>query len=237
MKKFAFAALVAGVAGLSQAAVVTEGFNNVAGLAGAGWRFSNQSTLAPVGQTWRQGNASSTNSIGPAQAGPGDSYALANFTDTGSTAASGATISNWMITPLLNFGGVAHTLSFYTRTATGNPFPDRLQVRLSTTTNLTGGTATSVGAFTTLLLDINPSLLSGAANYPDVWTQLGGIIPANLIPTTGYIAFRYFVTNAGANGANSNIIGVDTLSIAPVPAPSALTLLPVAGLLVGRRRR
>jgi hypothetical protein len=235
MKKIAFAALVAGVAGLSQAAVVTEGFNNVAGLAGAGWRFSNQSTLAPVGQTWRQGNASSTNSIGPAQAGPGDSYALANFTDTGSTASTGATISNWMITPQLAFNGQNHTISFYTRTATNASFPDRLQVRLSTTTNATGATATSVGSFTTLLLDINPSLLPGATNYPDAWRQYTINLPGASVPASGYIAFRYFVTNGGTNGANSNIIGVDTLSI--VPGPGALALIPVAGLAIGRRRR
>lgn len=232
MKKFAFAALVAGMAGLSQAAVVTEGFNNVAGLAGAGWRFSNQSLSAPAGQTWRQGNASSTNSIGPAQAGPADSYALANFTDTG---AAVGTISNWMITPQLAFNGQNHTISFYTRSATDNAFPDRLQVRLSTTNNLTGATATSVGAFTTLLLDINPTLLPGANNYPDVWTQFTINLPGASVPANGFIAFRYFVTNGGASGANSNIIGVDTLSI--VPGPGALALIPVAGLAIGRRRR
>lgn len=230
MKAFAFTAVMAAAAA-SHAAVLTEGFENVPGLASQGWRFSNQSTQAAA-QTWRQGNASSVNSIGPAQAGPGDSYALANFTDTG---ASVGTISNWMITPQLAFGGQNHTVTFYTRTATGNPFPDRLQVRLSTTDNLTGSTANSVGSFTTLLLDINPTLLSGAANYPDVWTQFTINIPGASIPANGYIAFRYFVTNGGASGANSNIIGVDTLSI--VPGPSALALIPVAGLMAGRRRR
>lgn len=233
MKAFAFTAIMAAAAA-SQAAVLTQGFENVPGLASQGWRFSNQSTQASA-NLWRQGNASSVNSIGPAQAGPGDSYALANFTDTGSTASSGATISNWMITPQLAFGGQNHTVTFYTRTATGNPFPDRLQVRLSTTDNLTGATPTSVGSFTTLLLDINPTLLSGAANYPDVWTQFTINIPGASVPANGYIAFRYFVSNAGANGANSNIIGVDTLSI--VPGPSALALIPVAGLMAGRRRR
>ena len=50
-------------------------------------------------------------------------------------------------------------------------FPDRLQVRMSTngaSTNV-GSTATGVGDFTTLLLDINPNYTTNC--YPNVWTQ------------------------------------------------------------------
>src|SRR2546428_3306592 len=49
--------------------------------------------------------------------------------------------------------------SFYTRTVDMPSFPDRLQVRMSTNgaSSNVGTTATDVGDFTTLLLDINPT--------------------------------------------------------------------------------
>ena len=87
-----------------------------------------------------------------------------------------------------------------------------------------GTLATDVGDFTTLLLDINPTLV--VSGYPDVWTQytitLSGLPPA----ASGRIAWRYFVTNGGPSGANSNYIGIDTVEYtdagqaAPCTAPS-----------------
>ena len=81
-----------------------------------------------------------------------------------------------------------------------------------------------VGDFTTLLLDINPTLV--VSGYPDVWTQytitLSGLPPA----ASGRIAWRYFVTSGGPSGANSNYIGIDTVEYtdagqaAPCTAPS-----------------
>jgi hypothetical protein len=84
-------------------------------------------------------------------------------------------------------------------------------VRLSTNGASTdvGATATSVGDFQTLLLDINPNYtLTG---YPNVWTKF--IVPVSGIPspTTGRLAFRYFVENGGPSGANSDHIGIDTV--------------------------
>jgi hypothetical protein len=89
-------------------------------------------------------------------------------------------------------------------------FPDRLQVHMSTngaSTNA-GSTATGVGDFTTLLLDINPNYTTNG--YPNVWTQftvtLSGLPPAG---AWGRFAFRYFVENAGFSGANSDYVGID----------------------------
>ena len=102
--------------------------------------------------------------------------------------------------------------TFYTRTVDPPPvvFPDRLQVRMSTNGASTdvGTTATSVGDFTTLWLDINPNY--EPEGYPRVWTQftvnLSGIPGGS---TLGRLAFRYFVENGGPNGANSDYIGID----------------------------
>ena len=99
--------------------------------------------------------------------------------------------------------------TFWTRTTTGT-FPDRLQVRQSTngaSVNV-GTTESSVGDFSTLLLDINPNLTS--TGYPTAWTQytltMSGLPAAGI---SGRLAFRYYVTGAGPAGANSDFIGID----------------------------
>ena len=126
------------------------------------------------------------------------------------TARDLATISDWLLTPPLTLqnGG---QLTFWTRTVNAPAFPDRLQVRMSlngTSTNV-GTTETSVGDFTTLLLDINPTYTR--AGYPNVWTQFTVNLSGIGSPTTGRLAFRYFVENGGPRGANSDYIGIDTV--------------------------
>ena len=142
---------------------LTQGFDDITTLPAAGWVQTNHSTT--IGTTgWFQGN----DAVFPAHQGTlPNSYIGANFNNTTGT----NTISNWLLTPALTLqNGV--DLTFWTRTTTANPFPDRLQVRMSTngaSTNV-GTTATDVGDFTTLLLDINPTYTVGG--YPEVWTQL-----------------------------------------------------------------
>ena len=67
--------------------------------------------------------------------------------------------------------------------------------------NVGGGppqTETDVGAFTTKLLDINPTYLQfGPGSYPVVWTQFVVTLPT-MAPVNGRLAFRYFVENGGA---------------------------------------
>lgn len=177
----------------------------------AGWTVQNNST--PVGSTgWFQGNTA----VFPAQAGATNSYIGANFNNTTGT----NTISNWLIAPnrTMNNGD---QYKFWTRTVTANPFPDRLQVRLSTagaSTNVGTG-PTGLGDFTTLLLDINPMYDIGGA-YPETWTEFTITISGLAGPTSGRIAFRYFVELGGPTGDNSNFIGIDTFSYTPAAAPA-----------------
>lgn len=166
------------------AVVIDEGFDDITTLAGAGWLQVNNSN--PLGVTnWSQG----VDTVFPAFDGAPTAYISANFNNSGSP----GTISNWLVTPEITFSAGA-SASFYTRT-TGGTFPDRLQVRLCTGTPCTnvGASETDVGDFTTLLLDINPTLAVGG--YPITWTQqiLAGLPAAG----TGRIAFRYFVTDSG----------------------------------------
>lgn len=189
--------------------LLNENFDTFTALATAGWTNTNQSTPAGA-STWAQGGGTAFSTGG--YNGGATSFTLCNFN---STTGSG-TISNWLITPVVSLQN-GDIVTFYSRaggTGVGTVYADRLELRLSTngaaTINPTGG-ATGLGDFTTLALTINPNLTS--TGYPFTWTQysytvsgLTGVVPCKL-------AFRYYVTNGGPDGANSNIVGVDALSI------------------------
>lgn len=204
----------------------TELFDDITTLPGNGWFIQNNST--PVGSiSWFQGTPPTT---GPfiAYNGADNAYIGVNFNSTGST----GTISNWLLTPnrTLRNGDV---FTFYTRTAAdATEYPDRLEVRLSTngaSTNVGSG-ATATGDFTTLLLSVNPTLVTGV--YPQVWTQYTITISGLPAPTSGRIAFRYFVTGAGSLGTNSNYIGIDNVIYTPYVCP-AFTMTAGGALTAG----
>lgn len=185
------------------AQVLVEGFDDITTLPGADWFLVNHSE--PVGISgWFQGN----DTVFPSQTGAPTAYIGANFNNTAGT----GTISNWLLTPeLLMIDG--DVLTFWTRTATGSTWPDRVEVRLSTNGASTdvGTTSADVGDFSTLLLAVNPTLVTGG--YPEVWTQFSASLtglPGGV--ANGRLAFRYYVTNGGPTGANSNYIGIDTVS-------------------------
>ncbi len=182
----------------------TEGFDDITALPGLGWFTQNNSS--PVGSTgWFQGN----DTVFAAHAGAPTAYIGANFNNTGDT----GTISNWLVTPQVDLVNGA-SFSFWTRVPTGGAsFPDRLELRLSTagaSTNV-GTLPTDVGDFSTVLVSVNPAL--GAA-YPETWTQFTVQLSGLPAAASGRFAFRYFVTDAGASGANSNYIGIDSVAYA-----------------------
>jgi len=177
-----------------------EGFDTILP---SGWISRNMSSPPGV-LNWFQGSGS----VFMAHSGASNSYAAANFNNTTGV----GTISNWLISPHLSFMN-GDEVVFYTRTATGSIYPDRLQVRLSiagASTNV-GADQNSVGDFTTLLAEINPALSVGG--YPEIWAEYRLVISGLTTPATGRIAFRYFVTNGGPSGSNSNYIGVDTFAV------------------------
>lgn len=199
----------------ANAQVITEPFDSGT-VPPAGWSQQNLSTPPGTNPTWFNGNAG----VFTAQAGA--SYAAANFNAVGGN----NIISMWMFSPVTTIapGGV---ITFWTRTVPSVGFPDRLQVRISTAGSSTnvGATNTSVGDFSTLVLDINPTYtLSG---YPNTWTLFTINLTAAQVPVqgTGRIAFRYFVEGGGPAGANSDYIGVDTFAYNP-PSNNCLQALP-----------
>ncbi len=204
----------------------TEGFDDINTLAGSGWAMQNNST--PVGLTgWFQGNPT----VFAAQSGPDTSYIGANFNNV----AGNATISNWLITPEIDLID-GSTFTFWTRSSGAATWADRLQVRASTagaSTNV-GATSTSVGDFSNLLLDINPTL--NPAGYPGDWTEFTVNI-SGLGNASGRLAFRYFVDNGGPSGTNSDFIGIDTVAYEAVPEPATMAVLAGLGLAALRKRR
>ncbi len=214
IKSSVVAVLLALGAASSQASVlINEGFNSVAGLAGAGWVMSNASAGGSTG--WFQGDVG----IFTAQAGADDSYIAANYNN----AASGSPIQNWLITPLFTFSQYAR-LDFWTRTD-GSGFADRLTVRY----NATG--STNLGDFTSTVLSINPSEQAGG--YPSAWTAFSALL-GNNDGGTGRLAFVYDVSDSDI----ANYIGIDSVSVQAVPEPASLALvgLALAGAAFGSRR-
>ena len=181
--------------------IISEGFNTVSTLTSSGWSVVNTST--PVGtSTWFQG-ATAFN----AQSTPVNSWVGCGFE---SIVGSG-TISNWLIAPLTTLQN-GDVIKFWTRTVDQVSFPDRLQVRLSKTgTGTNPISPTDLGSYTTLLADINPTLTT--SGYPINFTQYTLTVSGLSGPTSCRVAFRYFVTNGGPSGVNSELIGIDTFSI------------------------
>ena len=200
----------------ANAQAYTENFDDITTLAGSGWFTQNNSS--PLGSlSWFQGTSVAASGPFDAYNGAANAYLAVNFN---STAGSG-TISNWQISPnrTLRNGDV---FTFYTRkpSLTGTDYPDRLELRLSTngaSTNVGTGAA-SVGDFPILLLSINPTLVVGG--YPYTWTQYTVTISGLPAPTSGRIAFRYYVTSAGPTGTNSDYIGIDNVVYTPYICPS-----------------
>jgi hypothetical protein len=183
-------------------------FEDSASVYSQGWQKVNKSN--PLGSTdWFQGN---TAVFGPkSQSG----YFAANY----NSASGSGTISTWLFSPN-RFLQNGDSIIFYTRTTDSsavNVYPDRLQVRISQNGNSVnvGTTATDVGDFTMMVLEINPTYdTTGFPNgYPSHWRKykimLSGLPGMGV---SGRFAFRYFVENGGPLGANSDYIGIDSVA-------------------------
>lgn len=188
----------------------TQTFDDITSLPGIGWIQTNNSTAIGTAN-WFRGNKT----VFAAQSGASASYIAANF----NSATGDNTISNWLITPQVSIQNGSR-LRFYTRNVGTSGFPDRLQLRMSSNgaSSNVGTTATDVGDFTTLLLDINPTY--AAFGYPTSWTRLTVIVTGFQSPATGRLALRYFVENAGPGGTRGNYIAIDTVSYDCAPPPS-----------------
>lgn len=199
--------VVAGAAASAHAgAVLSENFDNVGGLGAAGW--AQVASGSGAGSGWFQGNSG----IFPAASGAANSYAAANFVDTGGS------IADWLMTPVLSLAdGMA--MQFMLRLL-GDGFIDTVDVYLSTS-----GGSTATGDFTRL------ATFSSATDTG--WTAQSVAIIGAGAAASGRLAFRYFVADTRVDG---NYAGIDSLSVIPEPASLALVSLALAGAFAARRR-
>lgn len=228
MKKTLLSLLLVPLFGIAQNQFSFGFDGTTAAMVSAGWQLTNQSTPiysgAPVwaiaSYTSPLGNpifgSGNTTTVPVGQAGGNNSFAIVNYTSTGTSSSAGSgTISNWLISPNITVEN-GDVVTFYTRKGTdGNTdYADRLELRMSSdaATVIPAGGATNVGSFTTLGVSVNPNLLTGFV-YPKTWTQYTYTVSGLTGPTAVKFAFRYFVTNGGPAGSNSDIIGIDTFSV------------------------
>jgi hypothetical protein len=219
---------------------LSEGFENVSGLAPA-WGFVNNSNPAPTTgpgtATWTQGVTATSNYA--AQSGSSNSFAQVDFSSTAGdpVTGDGGTVSNWLITPELDFsqGG---TFSFYARTFQGSERAEFIEVRSSSagSSSSTGTLATDLGVFTNLIGTVgNQDGNSVTALPSNAWTKF----TFSVAPTggSGRVAFRYFGTDGGDNGTTNQYITIDTVNYA-VPEPSSMAgILLIGGLGAATRLR
>ena len=202
---FAFPVLLTGgSASATEPPPCVEDFADVDRLPAQGWSIANLSD--PVGvTTWEQGLASVFSSY----EGAPDAYAAA---DLAATQGSPATISLWLITPMIDFGPnsiSARALDLYARALPGAA--NRLVVRqcLTSASEDCNAPASGIGGFTTALIEINRDLL--VDGFPLTWTHFIAT-PADGLATVGVgrIAFHYSIPSQ-PDGSHGTYIGPDSV--------------------------
>ncbi len=214
-------ALSAAMASAQASTLLSEGFDNVNGLAAQGWVFTNNS-LNPLNK-WQQG----ADGVYPSQSGSPTSYAMANAESSRNGAGGNAgKIENWLITKTFSLSQ-SFQLSFYAASELWGIFADSLEVRLST-----GGSASATSSFTKLLVSINPN--GDVDGAPNGWTRYTATFDGLGGNASGRLAFVY-----KADGASANFIALDTLDVSTVPEPAsyALIALGLVGAAAAQRRR
>lgn len=200
-----------------------EEFDTVTNAMSRGWAVINNSR--PLGtESWIQGDyAVGKKGLTGSFSAQSVTYSGADFVLCTYNAGDGtSTLNSWLISPptVMKNGD---EIQFYTRVRI-NPavYPDRMQVRLNPINNGVNvgsgrmdntNVASMVGDFTQLMLDINPTLLkTGPGSYPGAWTKYSLILTGLPAPVERRFAFRYFVTNGGTAGANSEGVAVDSVA-------------------------
>ena len=188
--------------------LLSEGFDNVATLAGAGWIFQNSSVPTP-GIPWFQGNAG----IFTSQAGSGNSYIASNFLAVKNGVGF---VDNLLITPYFSLESNT-ALQFWARSDIIDSFFDVFAVLLETTLPSQLGVVTEV---------FTPTVAQGQ------WTQYTVILSGQGPGALGRFGFEYF-----GQADSLNYIGIDTVDIhVPEPSTTAMFGIAMLGLALSRRR-
>jgi hypothetical protein len=260
MKKLFAATLALGTLALASTApaqavgltTLTESFTVVT-TSGGGAGFGDDTTLVSD-NTWTivnlSGNSDNPNGVGlqtwqqgvPQAFGaqnfeidgllPVNGYALVNFASAQDDFLGQATVDNYLLTPELDLS-LGGTFSFWSRAVQGTSRSNALEVLAGSGLDVTAySLLTSIG-------DLQDTFGYPGAIGGTTWEQfVVTIAPGG--SSTGRLAFRFFSDpdQAGTNGTQAGVVGIDTISFVAVPEPSSVagTLL-VGGLLASRLRR
>lgn len=211
MNKILFLVFFVATSAMHSQNLLTEDYNVFPAISPPGasdqWINTNQSTPSGPGN-WMQGGGTL---FATAHSGTPTSFARVTY----QSATGNGTISNWLISPTVNLVN-GDVISFWTRQGGTVPeFPDRLELRIDTNWSedsvLPALGSSDLANFTNLVLSVNPNLT--VSGYPLTWTNYTYTVSGLPTASTSRIAFRYFVTNGGTLGQNSNTIGIDTFSV------------------------
>lgn len=209
MKKALVALAISGMALSAQAGdvMLQEGFDNVFGLPGKGWVFTNASTTGGATNGWTQG----TTAAFSAQQGDSTSFAGANY----SSAAAGGTLNALLITPEFTTTW-GNTISFWLRGAVDDAYSDQIAFGISQ-----GGTALSDFTFQSAIV-----VPQGE------WTEY--IYNVAFREGTARFAFQY---TGAADMSNYVGLDSLVISDVPEPSTMAILLAGAMGLAMSRRRK
>jgi len=215
----------------------SEPFDVNTDLTKKGWVFMNNSD--PIGQAgWRTGRYEQINlankkltagvyNVGfPAYRATTDphDFMSCDITACGNQTGSG-NWSAWLISPAVPMKN-GDSIIFYTIANDFNVDPnngistsDRMEVRLNITDNSSyvGGDTSSVGNFTKVLYDSNPSFaFNNGGGHPTTWTRVAKAItgiPGGSV-AAGRFAFRYYIHDGGLYGGSTgavypSVVGID----------------------------
>jgi len=201
------AAISFAAAGAHAQVLLSEGFENAAGLAAAGWSFTNLSS--PVGSTtWAPGIADPI-SFFVAQAGTDASYISANYNN----GVDGGTLDNRMATPTFSLA-LAGTVVFWARAVVEAPYFDTIRYGIDTGNGVTSAFATTV--------------------LTDTWTPYTVNFAAAGPGSTGRFLISY---SGQASNANYIGIDSLSVTVGAVPEPASIALLAAGLLGVGAAAR
>ena len=183
----------------------TEEFDSVYMLTARYWYTVDYSAGRSPSQ-WSQGADSAVDKSGVAYGFPAYSFHHAKNEYVHSGLYYGGShyaISSWLISPVLSVKN-GDKISFFTRADTGAVCSERLQVLMNSSTSFdVGNRVTSVGGFTTVLLDINATEAINV--YPKAWTRYEYVFSGISGSVTTRVAFRRFISA----GSPSIGMGID----------------------------
>ncbi|MCW8804793.1 MAG: choice-of-anchor J domain-containing protein [Ignavibacteriaceae bacterium] len=163
-----------------------NGDNTVTGIEARGWFFDDVDGAGTT--TTFQGNPT----VFTAYEGPDDGYLGENYNGA---FGGGLLIDQWLISPEVTVSA-GDTLKFWQRSPDGSTFPDPLQVWVSTTAG------TTAAAF-----DVQIGAFTGSTTG---WWQFVEVFPMS---GTVRFAVRYYTTNGGPGGSESDYIGLDYFEV------------------------